>query len=107
MRFGASIPVPLLIMDDKQNNIIGLADLVDEVHRDLDELRKKHPSDYSIRNITMWWELEKERLLARHGSTSVARKLRRHPNLVRVLVWFFAGWVAMLAVQTTIAFWMR
>ena len=93
-------------MDDKQN-IIGLADLVDEVHRDLDELRKKHPGDYSIRNITMWWELEKERLLARHGSAGVARKLRRYPNLARMLAWFFAGWLAMLAVQTTIAFWMR
>ena len=93
-------------MEDKQN-IIGLADLLDEVHRDLDELRRKHSSDYNIRNITMWWELEKERLLARHGSTSVARKPRRTPNLVRMLAWFFAGWVAMLAVQTAIALWMR
>ena len=106
MRFGALISVPLLIMEDKQHTI-GLADLLDEVHRDLDELRKKHPSDYSIRNITMWWELEKERLLTRHGPASVAKKLRRHPGLIRMLAWFFAGWLAMLAVQTAIALWMR
>jgi len=94
-------------MDDKQQPTIGLADLLDEVHRDIDELRNKHPGDYSIRNITMWWALEQERLLTRHGPASVAKKLRRHPAFIRTLSWFLAGWLAMLAVQAAIAFWMR
>lgn len=93
-------------MEDKQHTI-GLADLLDEVHRDLDDVRKKHPNDYSFRNITMWWELEKERLLTRHGPASVAKKLRRHPAFIGMLAWFLAGWLAMLAVQAAIAFWMR
>src|SRR5258708_5802431 len=98
---GAFYSVPQLIMDDKQNTI-GLEALLDEVHRDLDELRKKHPSDYHIKNITMWWELEKERLLARHSPASVVRKLRRMQGIKWLMIWFFAGWATMLAVNAII-----
>jgi hypothetical protein len=88
-------------MDDKQETI-GLAELLDEVHRDLDELRKKHPSDYNIRNITMWWELEKERLSARHSPGAVVKKLRKLQGARKMMIWFFCGWLTMLAVQTMI-----
>jgi hypothetical protein len=86
-------------MDDKQETI-GLAELLDEVQRDLDELRKKHSSDFNIRNITMWWELEKERLSARHSPGTVVKKLRKIQGIRRMMIWFFLGWLVMLAVQT-------
>jgi len=87
-------------MDDKQETI-GLTELLDEVNRDLEELRRKHSSDYSIRNITMWWELERERLVTRHSPGSVVRKVRAILGLKRMIAWFFVGWLMMLAVQVT------
>jgi hypothetical protein len=98
VRFAPLLLFPLLIMDDRQETI-GLMELLDEVHRDLDELRKKHPSDYNIRNITMWWDLEKERLLARHSPGSVVRKLRKIQGVRKMIAWFFVGWLMMLVVQ--------
>jgi hypothetical protein len=63
-------------MSDAQGTI-GMAALLDEVDRDIDELRKKHPSDYGVKNLTMWWSLEKERLVTRHGPATAVRKPRR------------------------------
>ena len=60
-------------MDDTAKTI-GMADLLDEVSRDLEDFRRKHASDYSVKNVTMWWELEKERLLIRHKEARVARR---------------------------------
>ena len=88
-------------MDDKPETI-GLTTLLDEVDRDIDELRKKHPSDYGVKNLTMWWELEKERLVTRHGPTSVVKKLRRVQGYKRTAIWFFAGWATMLVTNTVI-----
>ena len=34
-------------------NIIGMTDLLDEVSRDLEDFRKKHASDYSVKNVTI------------------------------------------------------
>ncbi len=56
------------------HNIIGMADLLDEVSRDLEDFRRKHAGDYSVKNVTMWWELERERLLIRHKEARVARR---------------------------------
>lgn len=85
-------------MDDPRNTI-GLTELLAEVERDLDELRKKHSNDYGVKNITMWWELERERLLARHSPTTAVQKLRRAHGLKRMLFWFSAGWATMLALN--------
>lgn len=88
-------------MEDKPDTI-GLTALLDQVTADLDELRKKHPNDYNVKNITLWWELERERLLARHSPASVVKKLRRVQGMKRMMAWFFGGWATMLAVETTI-----
>jgi hypothetical protein len=88
-------------MDDTPH-IIGLTALLDEVDRDLDDLRKKHPADYGLKNLTMWWDLERERLLARYSPASVVRKFRRARGLRRILGYFSAGWLAMIVVQTAI-----
>lgn len=101
VRFATLVLFPLPIMDDTQETI-GLTELLEEVNRDLEELRKKHSSDYNIRNITMWWDLERERLSARHSPGSVVRKVRNTWAVRRMMTWFFAGWLTMLAIQTTI-----
>ncbi len=88
-------------MNDAQNTI-GLTDLLAEVDRDLDELRRKHPSDYGVKNTGLWWELEKERIMARHSPRSVVKKLRRVQGLKRTMIWFFAGWLTMLAANAVI-----
>lgn len=98
VRRKALLSFSLLTMDDKQN-IIGLSELLDEVNRDLDEFRKKHPNDYSVKNITLWWELERERLLARHSTEGVVKKLRRVQSLKRMLLLFTAGWLTMIVIQ--------
>jgi len=85
-------------MDDKQTTI-GLVELLDEVSHDFDELRKKHSSDYSIKNMTMFWELEKERLLLRHGSIAAVKRLRQIPRIRRTLLIFSIGWICMLIAQ--------
>jgi hypothetical protein len=76
---------------------IGLTQLLDEVSNDLDETRKKLPGDYTIKNATMWWELEKERLLTRHGPTKAVRKLLKHRSMKRALLAFCAGCAAVVA----------
>lgn len=91
----------MLIMDDKQATI-GLTKLLDEITTDLDELRKKHPGDYNIKNITMWWELERERVLARYSPGFMVKKLRRIQGIKRMMMLFFAGWLTMIGVQTVI-----
>ena len=102
--FGRLFLFQLPIMDDKQE-IIGLAALLDEVNRDIDELRKKHPGDYSVKNLTMWWELERERLVTRHSPASVVKKLRRVQGIKRMMIGFFAGWATMLAATAILRFW--
>lgn len=91
----------LRIMDDKHDTI-GLTELLAEVDRDLDEFRKKHPSDYSVKNITLWWDFERERLVTRHGNHSVVKKLRKVQGFKRLMIWFFAGWATMLATNAVI-----
>ena len=94
----AFISVPRFRMEANRNTI-GLGDLLDQISCDLDELRRKHPGDYAMKNITMWWELEKERLLTRHSPASV---VNRHRNVWRFRQWtvvFFAGCMTMLAVN--------
>jgi hypothetical protein len=87
---------------DEKSHTIGLQDLLDEVSRDLDDFRRKHQSDYGVKNITLWWELQKERLLVRHAPSSVVRKTlgARLRGLRRTLRWFTAGLYALFAVQT-------
>lgn len=81
---------------DETRNTIGLSELLNEVDRDLDELRRKHASDYGVKNITMWWELERERLVTRHDPAAVVMLMRRVRGLKRV-VWFILGCASMLA----------
>ncbi len=50
--------------------------LLDEIDQDLDEHRKRNPSDFSVKNVTQWWSLERERLVVRHGEKTVLRKPR-------------------------------
>lgn len=83
-------------------NTIGLQDLLDEISRDLDNFRKKHASDYGVKNITLWWDMEKERLLVRHVPSSVVRTITGARSVRRAIGWFTAGLVALGAVQTAI-----
>ena len=87
----------------KDETAIGLADLLAEIDRDLDDLRKKHPSDYGVKNTGLWWELERERLLTRHSPESVVKKLRRVRGYKWMMIWFFAGWGTMLCANAIIA----
>lgn len=80
-------------MDDSKTTI-GLPELLSEVDRDLDEFRKKHQGDYSVKNVTLWWELERERVLTRHASVTEVRKLRRARSLKWLMAWFLVGMVA-------------
>lgn len=84
---------------DTTQNTIGFSELLDEVGRDLDDYRKKHPSDYQLKTITMWWELERERLQLRHGGKSM-RKPRRFLPSNRSAIWFLAGWTTVLVASS-------
>ena len=77
-------------MEDTQKTI-GMTGLLDEIDRDLDEFRRKHSGDYSVKNVTLWWELEKERLLVRHGPKSVVKKPRLGWLEKHKLVLFMTG----------------
>lgn len=83
-------------MDDKQDTI-GLTQLLDEVSNDINELRKKHPSDYGVKNLIMWWELERERIIIRHGSTAAVKRLLKIRSMKRVMLAFLAGCAAVIA----------
>jgi hypothetical protein len=74
---------------DEMQTTIGMTRLFDEIDRDLDDFRKKHASDYSAKNVTLWWELERERLVVRHGEKALLRK----PRFLRGgrTLLFFAG----------------
>ena len=85
-------------MDDTSKTI-GLSDLLNEVDLDLDELRKKHSTDYGVKNITMWWELERDRLVTRHGANLAVRMIRRTQTVKRLMIYFFAGWIISTAVS--------
>lgn len=87
---------------DEKHETIGLAELMEEIERDLDELRKKHSTDYNVKTITMWWQLKRERVMTRHASFSVVKKLRKAQTMKRLMVWFFAGWLTMLTAETII-----
>lgn len=99
--FGAFILFQLFIMDDKQKTI-GLDELLDEVTRDLDELRKKNPNDYSVKNIMMWWSLEKATLVIRHSPASIVKKMHRKWTTKWVVIAFAAGFSVMLAMNAAI-----
>lgn len=100
--FGASSRAlcfnPLQNMDDTSRTI-GLTDLLNEVDLDLGELRKKHSTDYGVKNITMWWELERDRLLTRHGANLAIRMIRRTQTAKWLMIYFFAGWIISAAVS--------
>jgi hypothetical protein len=81
---------------------IGLQDLLDEVSRDLDEYRKKHATDYGVKNVTLWWELQKERLLLRHAPTTKVKLSSRLRKWRREIAWFLAGSGTHLAVWVTL-----
>jgi hypothetical protein len=98
---GAFTFLPLRFMDDTQNTI-GLMELLDEISRDLDELRKKHAGDYGMKNLTMWWELERDRLLVRHDSARIIRRRRRLHGIRRTLALFAAASLTTVVVQTAI-----
>lgn len=83
-------------MDDTQHTI-GLTDLLAEVDRDLDNLRRKHPSDYGVKNTGLWWELERERLMTRHGPAALVKRIHRVRGVRRLMILFFAGWATAVA----------
>jgi hypothetical protein len=82
-------------MEDEQHTI-GLQDLLSQVDRDLDDFRRKHQSDYSTKNISLWWELERERILTRHVPSTLVKKLRQAEGLKRSLAFFAAGGITIL-----------
>ena len=88
-------------MDETQHTI-GLTELLAEVDRDLEEFRKKHQSDYGVKNITLWWELERERLAVRHGPSLSVRRHRMTRRARGFGTTFLAGGLSMLAAQVTL-----
>lgn len=88
-------------MDDRQKTI-GLGELLDEASRDLDEYRKKHPNDYGVKGVTLWWDTEKERLTMRHGSATVLRQSRREVRMKRLAIWFLAAWTLVLSLNSVL-----
>lgn len=88
-------------MSETQKSI-GLSELLDEVSRDLDEYRKKHPNDHSVRGVTLWWDTEKERLTMRHGSATVLMKSRLEERMKRLAIWFLAAWTILLSLNTLV-----
>jgi hypothetical protein len=94
-------------MSDTTSNTIGLTELLDEVSNDLAELRKKNPNDYSIKNIVMWWDLERDRLIARHLPNGVVKTLKRVKSMKRYLLLFTAGWTLSISIDLAIRFFMR
>jgi hypothetical protein len=88
-------------MDDAQP-IIGLPELLSEIVRDLQDFRAKHQSDYGVKNITLWWELERERLTVRHGPGTSVRRLRVTAGARRLGACFLAGGLSLLALQVAL-----
>lgn len=85
-------------MEDSQRTI-GLADLLAEITNDLDDFRKKHPTDFGVKNITMWWEMEHERILHRYQSFTLVKTIRRLQRYKGFLLWFFAGAALMTGIS--------
>lgn len=88
-------------MSDAQDSI-GLGELLDEASRDLDEYRRKHPNDYGVKGVTLWWDTEKERLTMRHGPASVLRQSRREARTKRLAIWFLAAWTLVLSLNSVL-----
>lgn len=86
-------------MGDAQKTI-GLNELLDEASRDLDDYRKKHPNDYGVKGVTLWWDTEKERLTMRHGFATVLKMSRREERMKRLAIWFLVAWTITLTVNT-------
>lgn len=85
---------------EQKHKTIGLSELLDEVSSDLAEFRSKHPGDYSVKNITLWWTLEKERLAMRHSPASIVAK---HAGLLkRLSIGFVAGAMTMLGATAAV-----
>jgi len=89
-------------MDDPHKTI-GLAELLDEVSRDLDDYRKKHPSDYGLKGVTLWWDTEKERLSMRHGSATVRIPSRHGERWKRLRICFLSAWTIVLSINSVIS----
>jgi hypothetical protein len=87
---------------DETTHTIGLAALLSEVDRDLEEFRTKHPGDFGVKNISLWWELERERTLARHAPGSLVKRHRRARSLSRWLGLFTAAWAVLIVVQAAL-----
>jgi hypothetical protein len=79
---------------DEQQKTIGLTQLLDEVRRDLEELRRKNPNDYQIKNIVMWWDLEADRLLIRHGTSAILEQKIKVSAMKSLMGFFFAGLIS-------------
>lgn len=88
-------------MDEAQHSI-GLTELLAEIDRDLEEFRKKHQSDYGVKNITLWWDLERERLAVRHGPSLSVRRHRMTRPARRFGAFFLAGGLSLLAAQAAL-----
>lgn len=99
---GAFYPVPQPVMDDNQKSI-DLGALLDEVSRDLDEYRKKHANGYGVKEVTLWWDTEKERLSMRHGSATVLKKSRREERMKRLTIAYLVAWTVTLSLNTVVS----
>lgn len=90
-------------MDDTQQTL-RLVELLDEVARDIEDFRKKHPGDYSVKNVAVWWDLERERLLMRHGSSKVVKRMRRLQGVKKATALIVSGWFAAVAASAALRF---
>lgn len=88
-------------MDDTQP-LIGLPELLGEIDRDLQDFRAKHQSDFGVKNITLWWELERERLTVRHGPAASVRRSRMTRGAWRLGACFLAGFLSLPVFQVAL-----
>ena len=58
-------------------------------------------------DFVMYWQLQRERVLARHLPTTVVKKARRVQNLKKWLIVFSLGWAAMLLAQAALGLLVR
>jgi hypothetical protein len=84
---------------DHKHKAISLKDLMDEMDRDLATLRAKNPQDYSLRPVSLWLSLERERLEMRHTPHAIFTMTHRLRGVKRTAAWVIGGQLVLLAGQ--------
>jgi hypothetical protein len=90
-----------------KDDTIGIQELMDEIDKDVADYKARNAGDYSVKNVVMFWQLERERVLIRHLPATLVKKARRARSVRFWLGCFSAAWAALIAVQALIGLLMR